>query len=216
MGRRATLVGIGCAALGLSQTAAAAPPEDLEPEAASAEVARLGFALAPTLAVADNCSRHSDVVGCESGRAFLGFELSALFPLLPELSLGPYIAAGFDGGSRGSQSSQFSAAGAELRLLPFAPSSFWLSARAGVWGVRDAVREGTEAGSEEHVTRAWAPSAGIGLGFDVSFAASYGLSFAWFVDYVMLSSDGALPEDYSVDWSAGPWFTFGLGMYFDL
>lgn len=217
-------MGIGFALLWLSQATAALAAEPVNggesssSDAGATELARLGLALTPTIAVAENCSRESDVVWCEPGRAFLGFELSALFPLLPQLSLGPFVAAGFEGGGHSggarSESSQFSAAGAELRLLPSLPSSFWLSARGGVWGVRDVISVETRTGIDEHVSQVWAPGVGAGIGFDVRFAAAYGLSFAWFVDYVMLSSEDALPEDFGVDWNAGLWFRFGLGMYF--
>jgi len=223
MGCRATLGGIGFALLWLGQATAAVAAEPVEGAASAAtdagsgaDSARLGLAFTPTLAVAQICSRDSDVVGCEPGRGFLGFELSGLFPLLPALSLGPFVSAGFEGGARSQSSSQFGAVGAELRVLPYAPSSFWLSARLAGFGVRDVIRVETQAGSDEYSSQAWAPSLGAGLGFDVAFAATYGLSFAWFVDYVMLSSDGTLPEDHGVDWSGGLWFKFGLGMYFDV
>jgi len=220
MGRRATRVGVGFALFWLTEAAAAVAAEPVEgakgstDEGSGAEAARLGFAFTPTLAVAQICTRDSDVVGCAVGRGFLGFELSGLFPVLPELSLGPFVSAGFEGTAQ--RSSRFGAAGAELRVLPYAPSSFWLSARLAGLGVRDVVRVETQAGGDEYVTQSWAPSVGAGLGFDVGFAPAYGLSFAWFVDYVMLSNDDPLPEDHGVDWSSGLWFKFGLGMYFDV
>ena len=215
--RSTALLSLGFIALWLAQArgALAAEPSVDGVESAS-ESSRVALAFGPTLAVAEKCSRDSDVVWCEPGRAFLGIAFSALFPLIPELSLGPFVNAGFDPGTASDQSGQFGAAGAELRVLPYAPSSFWLGARAGVYTVRDvtSVEDGSDVG--EHVSRAWAPSVGGGLGFDTELGDSVGLSFAWSLDYVMLTSDGALPEDHGVDWSPGLWLAFGLGMYWTL
>jgi len=220
--RSTALLSLGFSALWLTQARAAlGAAEDTDRSATSVdsgatESSRVALAFSPTLAAAEKCTRDSDVVGCEPGRAFLGIAFSALFPLLPELSLGPFVNAGFDAGVENGQSSRFGAAGAELRVLPYAPSSFWLGARAGVYGVRDvtSVESGSEAG--EYVSRAWAPSLGAGVGFDTELAEFFGLSFAWSLDYVMLSSDGALPEDHAVAWSSGVWLAFGLGMYWTL
>lgn len=225
----------GCAVglLIVTQTAAAlAVPDQAEPpeaEGAAQDATRIGIALVPTMAVADNCSRDTDVVMCEPGRAFLAFEGSLLVQLLPELALRPFLRFGFEGGARGSQgttssgmtgdsshSSQFGAAGVGLRVLPFAPSSFWLGARAGLWGVRDVASVDAGGDSEEFESQAWAPSIGGDLGFDVRLDDHFGLSFMLSTDYVMLSNDGGLPEENGVDWFAGVWFGFGLGIFFDV
>lgn len=229
--------GFAVGALVSSQAASAfGAPEPAEHDSArrdadsgQLEASRVGVVLSPTLAVADNCSRDSDVVMCQSARVFLAFEGSLQLPLLPELGVGPFLRLGFEGGGRGSggttssgaagsssSSSQFGAAGAELRLLPFAPVSFWLGARAGFLGVRDVTRVEAAGESEAFESYAWAPSVGGDVGFDVGLDDGYGLSFMLSVDYVMLSSDSDIPEQNAVNWYSGPWVGLGLGMFFDV
>ncbi len=187
---------VGAFVLARAVSASGAPEDHVEHDggspAAGAEQheGRVGVVLSPTLAVADSCSRDSDVVMCETMRAFLALEGSLQLPLLPQLSVGPLLRLGFEGGGRGSGgttssgaagrsslSSQFGAAGAELRVLPFAPASFWLGARAGLLGVRDVASVEAEAESETVESYARAPSLGGGLGFDVGLDSGYGLSF---------------------------------------
>lgn len=207
-------------------------PEPAEPDrgrkeadAGQPEASWLGVGLSPTLAMADNCSRDGDLVMCPSGRVFLAFEGSLQLPLLPALRAGPFLRLGFEGGGRGSGggndddiswSSQFGAAGAELRVLPFAPASFWLGARAGLLGVRDVASVEGAGERDTFESYAWAPSIGGNLGFDVGLDDGYGFSFALTVDYVMLSSDGNIPEQNAVNWYSGAWLGVGLGMFFDV
>lgn len=225
-------------AIALSHAAASATPENGELDSVRAsdapstraDAVRVGVELLPTFAASMNCSRDTDTVACEPGRGFLAFEIETLFPLRRALQLGPYLTAGFEGGARGgsgtsssgetgssAQSSQFGALGAELRFLPFASSSFWLGARSGLVGVRDAKSITTVEAQRTVTSHAWAPSAGGGLGLDVGVGSASSLSFSLRADYVMFTPDDLwLPDEQSVEWQAGPWISLGLGLIFDV
>jgi hypothetical protein len=164
---------------------------------------RIAIGLAPHIlfALAESCSRDSDVVDCTEWGMFGGGDLGVWVGLLPALSVGARAAVSKDvDGSENASSSTGASwdprdvllwrTAAELRLVPLPKArGLWLSLAAG-WArlhERSATLGAMNNVISDQVTRD-AALVGLGLGYDIWLGDSFKLAPELRGDFIFFSA----------------------------